>query len=81
MEASAILKIEKLNLDIGSKPILRDIDLTVHAGRVHAIVGESGSGKSMTALATMQLLPSGAKPSGTIVFQDNNLLELTETQM
>ena len=81
MDASPILSIEQLSLDIGHKPILRDIDLAVHAGSVHAIVGESGSGKSMTALATMQLLPNGAKPSGTITFQDRNLLELTKPEM
>ncbi|MEO1749176.1 MAG: ATP-binding cassette domain-containing protein, partial [Pseudomonadota bacterium] len=81
MDASPILKIEKLNLGIGTKPILRDIDLTVGAGSVHAIVGESGSGKSMTALATMQLLPNGAKASGAIRFQGQNLLELTEPEM
>lgn len=81
MSKHTILKITGLDLDIGDKSILRDINLTVHAGTVHAIVGESGSGKSMTALATMRLLPNGAKPSGEIQFQGRNLLEASEPDM
>ncbi|MEO0542443.1 MAG: dipeptide ABC transporter ATP-binding protein [Pseudomonadota bacterium] len=81
MSETPVLKIEKLNLEIGPKPILRDINVTVRPGTVHAIVGESGSGKSMTALTAMRLLPHGAKPSGAIHFQQRNLLTLSEPEM
>ncbi|MEL6922077.1 MAG: ABC transporter ATP-binding protein, partial [Pseudomonadota bacterium] len=79
--ATPVLQIDGLNLDIGPKPILRHIDLTVNAGTVHAIVGESGSGKSMTALATIGLLPRAATTSGAITFEGTDLLTLSEREM
>ena len=51
------------------------------AGEVLGIVGESGSGKSVTALATMGLLPKGAKVRGSIRFDGTELLALKEKQL
>ena len=50
----------------GPVPVLRGIDLTVRRGEVLGIVGESGSGKSVTALATLGLLPAEATVTGSI---------------
>ncbi|MEL6583481.1 MAG: dipeptide ABC transporter ATP-binding protein [Pseudomonadota bacterium] len=70
--------IEGLNLRIGAAPILQDVSFTVAPGEVFGLIGESGSGKSMTALATMGLLPNGAQTSGAIRFEGENLLALPE---
>jgi peptide/nickel transport system ATP-binding protein len=44
-------------------------------------VGESGSGKTMTALALMALTPEGARVSGSIRFEERELVGLSEEAM
>ena len=53
----------------GTVHAVRGVDLSLVAGEVLGIVGESGSGKSVTALATMGLLPKSAKVRGSIRFE------------
>ena len=77
----SLLEIEKVSLDIGGTPILKDVDLSIAAGEVMGLVGESGSGKSMTALAVMRLLPQAARASGRILFDGADLLAATEDRM
>jgi len=77
----ALLEIDKLNLDIGNIPILRDINLSVQPGEICGLAGESGSGKSMTALCVMNLLPALAQASGHIRLQGTDLTRLSEEAM
>ena len=77
----ALLEIEKLHLNIGAIPILRDISLSVEPGEIYGLAGESGSGKSMTALCVMNLLPPLARASGTVRLQDTVLNQLSEEDM
>lgn len=53
-----LLEIKALTVSTGSKTLLDSVSLRVAPGEVLAVVGESGSGKSLTALATMQMLPA-----------------------
>ena len=59
-----VLQIEDLHVEIRqagrATQILRGVDLSVMAGRIHALVGESGGGKSMVARAATGLLPASA---------------------
>ncbi len=74
----SLLQIERLDLDIHGTPILRDVSLTVAPGQIVGVIGESGSGKSMTAFATMQLLPDGANCRGQITLNGHDMLGLSE---
>jgi len=70
----ALLEIRNLGVTIGTTPILDGIDLSVGAGEIVGLIGESGSGKSMTALSVMQLLPEGARCSGSIRLDGEELI-------
>ncbi|MCW1932502.1 ABC transporter ATP-binding protein [Pararhodobacter zhoushanensis] len=77
----SLLSIQDLTLSIGTYPILHDVSLTVAPGEIVAITGESGSGKSMTAFATMGLLPARATTTGRILLEGTDLLALSEAEM
>src|SRR5262245_12933557 len=82
----ALLEIEDLHVRFdtshGTVRAVEALSYTVHPGEMVAIVGESGSGKSVSALAVMQLLPSGtARTRGSIRFAGRQLLRLTDEEM
>ena len=72
-----------LSVDYPRKPgVLREISLDIEPGEILGLVGESGSGKSTLALALMGLLPlRGARVSGEVIFQGENLLGKKEREM
>jgi len=60
---------------------IKDLSLSVDPGETLCVVGESGSGKSMTALATIGLLPRGVEVlSGSIDLGGVDLLSLSEAE-
>jgi oligopeptide/dipeptide ABC transporter ATP-binding protein len=67
----------------GEAAAIEDISFDLDEGEILGIVGESGSGKSVTALTIMGLLPSppARVASGSVVFQDRDLLRLPEAAM
>ncbi|MEK5037193.1 ABC transporter ATP-binding protein [Sporosarcina sp. FSL K6-3457] len=69
--------------DSGEIPAVDHIDFHVKEGEVLGIVGESGCGKSVTSLSIMGLVPKppGKIVGGQILFEDKDLLTMTERQM
>ncbi len=71
-----MLEIKNLHVNIGTKEILKGIDLKVNAGEIHAIMGPNGSGKSTLA----QVLVGKEEyeiTQGEVIYNGKNLLELS----
>ncbi|MFC4002625.1 ABC transporter ATP-binding protein [Prauserella oleivorans] len=68
----------------GTRPFtaVDKVSFSVEPGQTVGLVGESGSGKSVTSLAIMGLLPKrGARVSGSVTFEDTDLLTLSDKQL
>ncbi|MBL7778942.1 MAG: Fe-S cluster assembly ATPase SufC [Chitinophagales bacterium] len=70
-----MLSIKNLNVAISGKEILKDFNLEIKPGEVHAIMGPNGTGKS-TLAATLAGKEDYEVLSGEVIFNDKNLLEM-----
>ncbi len=70
-----MLKIQSLNVSINGKQILKDFNLEIKPGSVHAIMGPNGTGKS-TLASVLAGKDEYVVDSGTITFNGKNLLEM-----
>ncbi len=70
-----MLSIKNLNVAVSGKQILKDFNLEIKEGEVHAIMGPNGTGKS-TLAATLAGKEDYEVLSGEVTFNGKNLLEL-----
>lgn len=64
----------------GEVNIVDKVSFSVRPGETMGLVGESGCGKSITSMAVMGLLPPTARITGEILFDGQNLLEMSPDQ-
>ena len=80
-----LLEVAELAVDLpapgGSQRVVDRTSFSLAEGESLGVVGESGSGKTMTALALMALTPEGARVSGSIRFEERELVGLGEDAM
>ena len=71
------------NTDTGIAKAVDGVSYSIDKNETLGLVGESGCGKSVTALSIMQLIPKppGFYDGGSILFEAQNLLELSEESM
>lgn len=85
--AEALLSVENLgisfNSDRGVVRAVRGVSFQIERGETVGIVGESGCGKTVTALSIMGLvpMPPGFVEHGRIVFDGQDLLKLSNSEM
>jgi peptide/nickel transport system ATP-binding protein len=81
----ALLEISDLTVTLstakGLAKALRDVSFTLERGHTLGLIGESGCGKSLTALAIMGLLPEQAKVTGSIRFNNEELVGETDSAL
>ncbi len=68
-----MLRIDALDVSIGSVSILRNVALSVPSGQYAGLIGRNGAGKTTLMRAIMGILPCRR---GTITFDDQNLTAL-----
>ena len=72
---SPILEVKNLQVSINENQILKDLNLKVNRGEIHAIMGPNGSGKS-TFSKIIAGHPAYEVLSGDIIFKGSSILDL-----
>ena len=82
---SAVLEVSGLRIAFRQEgrtvEAVRGVSFTVGKGETVALVGESGSGKSVTALATVGLLPDSAETAGSVRYLGREMLGASEREL
>ena len=87
MSKNKLLQVKNLKTffytEAGTVRAVNDISFDIYKGEVLGIVGESGSGKSVTSLSINRLIPNppGEIVSGEIIYENQNLLDLSYEEM
>ncbi|OAN70951.1 peptide ABC transporter ATP-binding protein [Sulfitobacter sp. EhC04] len=74
-----MFELDNLSAAFGSATALRRASLTIRPGDRLGIVGESGSGKTMLALCLMGMAPDGARLSGALRIDGQDMTQASET--
>lgn len=83
--SSEVLCIQDLSVIVKNKgvkkTIIDNVSLNINTNEIVALVGESGCGKTTLLKAILRLLSSETVISGKILYDDKNLLDLSEKEL
>lgn len=71
----------RLQTHRGPADAVRGVGFTLQRGETLGLIGESGCGKSLTAMALMGLLPESAQVTGSIRFDGQELVGMSDAQL
>jgi peptide/nickel transport system ATP-binding protein len=77
----SLLEVRNLSVSFGEHRVVRNVSFSLEPGELLGMIGESGSGKSLSMLAVMGLLPDGATVSGSVLFNNEELLKRSDAEM
>jgi Fe-S cluster assembly ATP-binding protein len=72
---SPLLEVKDLHVSINENKILKNLNLKINKGEIHAIMGPNGSGKS-TFSKVLAGHPAYSVLNGDILFKGSSILEL-----
>ena len=75
------LVVRDLVIESDGNRVVDGVSFDVPDGTRLGLIGESGSGKSLTALAILGLLPEGAEASGSIIWDDRELIGMADREL
>ncbi|MEU4314401.1 ABC transporter ATP-binding protein [Nocardia sp. NPDC024068] len=79
---TALLDVRNLRIAFDpAAPAVDGVSFEIDRGEVVALVGESGSGKSLTARAIIGLLPTAARPTGSVTLGGAEIIGTAEPEL
>ena len=77
----SLLEVSELTVRFGDNVVVDHVSFSIERGERLGIIGESGSGKTLTALCIIGLAPEAAMVSGSVMFDDHELVGRRDREM
>jgi len=75
-----MFEIKNVSVNVLDKTIIKDFNLTIHKGEIHALMGPNGVGKSTICKAIMKS-PNYTITKGSIIYKNQDITKLDTTEI